>query len=126
MNVPFSFVLARSGERNVLVDCGFMNEGGGAEMAIRFDVPWWVSPVKMLAEFGVPADDVSDIVLSHAHFDHMGSIGEFPKARAPHPEARIPLLDGGDGAAAAIRLHHRRSSTPTISAPPSTPRSSTG
>ena len=45
IDLPFSFVLARSGDRNVLLDCGFMNEGGGAEMALRFDVPWWVSPV---------------------------------------------------------------------------------
>jgi len=81
MEVPFSFVLARSGERNVLLDCGFMNDGGGAEMAIRFDVPWWVSPLRMLGELGVSPDDVSDIVLSHAHFDHMGGIAEFPKAR---------------------------------------------
>lgn len=81
MEVPFSFVLARSGDRNVLLDCGFMNDGGGAEMAIRFDVPWWISPLRMLEEMGIGRDDISDIVLSHAHFDHMGSIGEFPKAR---------------------------------------------
>ena len=81
MEVPFSFVLARKGDRNVLLDCGFMNEGGGAEMAIRFDVPWWISPLRMLEELGVSRDSVSDIVLSHAHFDHMGSIAEFPKAR---------------------------------------------
>lgn len=81
MEVPFSFVLARQGDRNVLLDCGFMNEGGGAEMAIRFDVPWWISPLRMLEELGVSRDSVSDIVLSHAHFDHMGSIAEFPKAR---------------------------------------------
>ena len=80
IDLPFSFVLAQSGDRNVLLDCGFMNEGGGAEMALRFDVPWWVSPVKMLEEFGVPADKVGVIVVSHAHFDHMGGIGEFPKA----------------------------------------------
>jgi len=81
MEVPFSFVLARSGDRNVLLDCGFMNDGGGADMAIRFDVPWWISPLRMLEEMGIGRDDISDIVLSHAHFDHMGSIGEFPKAR---------------------------------------------
>jgi len=81
MEVPFSFVLARNGERNVLVDCGFMNDGGGAEMAIRFDVPWWISPLQMLEEFGIRPAEVSDIVLSHAHFDHMGSIAEFPKAK---------------------------------------------
>ncbi len=81
MDVPFSFVLAQRDGRNVLLDCGFMNEGGGAEMAIRFDVPYWVSPVRMLSEFGVAPEAVSDVVLSHAHFDHMGSIAEFPKAK---------------------------------------------
>ena len=25
-------------------------------------------------------DDISDIFITHAHFDHMGSIAEFPKA----------------------------------------------
>jgi glyoxylase-like metal-dependent hydrolase (beta-lactamase superfamily II) len=81
MNVPFSFVLAKSGERSVLIDCGFMNHGGGAEMAAKFDVPWWISPIRLLREFGVTPEAVSDIVLSHAHFDHMGSIAEFPNAR---------------------------------------------
>jgi hypothetical protein len=35
----------------------------------------------MLAELGVQPETVTDIVISHAHFDHMGSIGKFPKAR---------------------------------------------
>ena len=48
MEVPFSFVLAQERRPRVLLDCGFMNEGGGAEMAIRFDVPWWISPLRML------------------------------------------------------------------------------
>lgn len=81
MDTPFAFVLARSGDRRVLVDTGFMREGIGAEMAERFGVPGWVSPLRLLAELGVGPDDVTDIVLSHAHFDHMGSIHKFPKAR---------------------------------------------
>ena len=67
--------------RIVLCDTGFMREGTGEAMSIKFDVPYWISPLRMLAEMGVAADDVTDIVLSHAHFDHMGSIGKFPKAR---------------------------------------------
>lgn len=35
----------------------------------------------MLAELGVAADAVTDIVLTHAHFDHMGSISQFPRAQ---------------------------------------------
>ena len=80
-DLPFSFVLARRADKVVLVDTGFMREGSGAAMSIKFDVPYWISPLRMLAELGVGPDDVTDIVLSHAHFDHMGSIGKFPKAR---------------------------------------------
>lgn len=80
MNVPFAFVLARNGKRNVLIDSGFMNKGGGAEMAAKFDIPWWISPVRLLGELGVLAEQVTDIFISHAHFDHMGGIGEFPNA----------------------------------------------
>ena len=39
MDTPFSFVFARSGGRNVLIDSGFMREGIGAEMSERFGVP---------------------------------------------------------------------------------------
>lgn len=81
MNTPFSFVYAHNGSRHVLIDTGFMNEGIGAEMSVRFGVPEWISPVRLLAELGVAAEAITDIVLSHAHFDHMGSIHKFPNAR---------------------------------------------
>jgi glyoxylase-like metal-dependent hydrolase (beta-lactamase superfamily II) len=81
IDTPFSFVLARNGARSVLIDTGFMKEGHGEVMAARFGVPDWISPLRLLAEMGVKPDDVTDIVLSHAHFDHMGSIEQFPKAR---------------------------------------------
>ena len=80
MNVPFAFVLARNGTRNVLIDSGFMNKGSGAAMATKFDIPWWISPVRLLNELGVSAEAVTDIFVSHGHFDHMGGIGEFPNA----------------------------------------------
>ncbi len=80
-DLPFSFVLARGHDRIVLIDTGFMREGTGEAMSVKFDVPYWISPLRMLAEMGVGPEDVTHIVLSHAHFDHMGSIGQFPKAR---------------------------------------------
>lgn len=81
MDVPFSFVLARHADRIVLVDTGFMREGIGEAMSVRFNVPYWISPLRMLAEMGVAPEAVTDVVISHAHFDHMGSIGKFTKAR---------------------------------------------
>ena len=80
LDTPFAFVLAQGAGRTVLIDCGFMREGNGVAFAEKFGVPTWVSPVRMLHEIGVAPDDVTDIVLSHAHFDHAGSIEQFPKA----------------------------------------------
>lgn len=81
LDLPFGFVLAQSGGRNVLIDTGFLNEGSGADFSKKFGIPYWISPVRMLEELGVKADEVTDIVLSHAHFDHMGSISAFTKSR---------------------------------------------
>lgn len=81
IDLPFAFVLARHGDRAVLIDTGFVREKGGAMMAERFGIAEWISPLRLLAEVGVTPAQVTDIVLSHAHYDHMGSIHEFPDAR---------------------------------------------
>ncbi|UHD43779.1 N-acyl homoserine lactonase family protein [Aureimonas altamirensis] len=81
VDVPFSFVLARHGSHVALIDTGFMKEGSGQAMSEKFGVPFWISPLRMLGELGIAPDAVTDIVLSHAHFDHMGSIHQFPRAR---------------------------------------------
>ena len=79
VDLPFSFCLARAGERNVLIDCGFV-QTSGSSFSRKFGVPNWVSPVRLLGEIGVEAKEVTDIVLTHCHFDHMGSVAEFPNA----------------------------------------------
>jgi len=89
MDVPFAFVLAQGHGRSILVDCGFMREGNGVAVAEKFGIPRWISPVRMLAEMGVAPGDITDIVLSHAHFDHMGSIEQFPAARLHLQKAEL-------------------------------------
>ena len=81
VDLPFSFILARSGDRNVLVDTGFMQGEGCSSFPQKFGIPRWISPVAMIEHAGLSADVITDIVLTHAHFDHMGSIGQFRNAR---------------------------------------------
>ena len=81
IDLPFSFVVARSGDRVVLVDTGFMKEGIGADMSEKFAIPYWISPLTMLNALDIAPGEVTDIVLSHAHFDHMGSVSKFPNAQ---------------------------------------------
>ena len=74
MDLPFSFILARNGDRNVLVDTGFMQDDHSSGFSRKFGIPSWISPLRMLGELGVEAGAVSDIFVTHAHFDNMGSI----------------------------------------------------
>lgn len=89
VELPFSFVLATSGERKVLIDCGFMQTGPAAEFPLKFTVTRWISPLRMLASMDIAPGDITDIVITHAHFDHMGSIAEFPNARLHIQKAEL-------------------------------------
>jgi glyoxylase-like metal-dependent hydrolase (beta-lactamase superfamily II) len=80
MDLPFSFILAQQAGRNLLIDTGFMQDDACNGFSRKFGIPTWISPHRLLAEMGLKADDITDIVVTHAHFDHMGSIAEFPDA----------------------------------------------
>ena len=80
MDLPFSFILAQREGRRLLIDTGFMQEEPCNGFSRKFGIPTWISPLRLLAEMGLKADDITDIVVTHAHFDHMGSIAEFPNA----------------------------------------------
>lgn len=80
MDLPFSFILAQQGGRNVLVDTGFMQEEHGSGFSRKFGIPTWISPLRMLAAINLAPEAISDIFVTHAHFDHLGSVAEFPRA----------------------------------------------
>lgn len=76
LDIALAFWLIRSPERRVLFDSGFFREG----WFDRFDVTGYVRPDSALARAGVDPAAITDIVLSHAHWDHMGGIELFPNA----------------------------------------------
>ena len=80
VDLPFSFMLAIHGDKKVLVDTGFMQDEHSSGFSLGFGIPYWISPVRMLGELGVTPEEITDIVITHAHFDHMGSIGQYPNA----------------------------------------------
>lgn len=68
--------------RVVLFDTGF--EAGEASRRGRTML---LRPVEALDEVGIAAEDVTDVVVSHLHYDHAGNLGDFPAARF-HIQAR--------------------------------------
>ena len=69
--------LVRTGDRAVLFDTGFHRERWFKEFTIKD----YLRPDEAVNLAGVPADQVTDIVVSHAHWDHLGGVDLFPKAR---------------------------------------------
>lgn len=63
--------------RVALVDTGFHRDRYFKQFAVRD----FVNPADALAPLGLRADQVTDIVLSHMHWDHAGGLDLFPKAR---------------------------------------------
>lgn len=66
----------RNAERTVLVDTGF-SEAGGANRNRTFvkDLP------SIYAALGIDTDSDVTLVVSHAHYDHIGNLALFPNAQ---------------------------------------------
>lgn len=74
--------LLRNGDRTILVDTGY-----DPDEAERRDRPIETPPAQLLEAFGHPADSIKDVILTHLHYDHAGSLRAFPDAQL-HVQAR--------------------------------------
>src|SRR6476660_10123547 len=68
--------LIRGNGRDILVDTGF-----NAEEAKARARKLTLNPVDALANFGVSADSIKDVIVTHLHYDHAGNLDRFPGAR---------------------------------------------
>jgi len=68
--------LIRGGGHTILFDSGFHRD----TFLKYFPMKDFLRPDEAVKLAGVQPEDVTDIVISHAHWDHMGGIDLFPKA----------------------------------------------
>jgi glyoxylase-like metal-dependent hydrolase (beta-lactamase superfamily II) len=68
--------LIRGGGRQILFDSGFHRERWFREWTITN----YLRPDKAVALAGVKPEEITDVVISHAHWDHLGGIDLFPQA----------------------------------------------
>jgi len=71
------WVLKGADGRIALVDSGFHRE----RYLTRFAVKDFVAPPDALVPLGIKPGEVTDIFLSHMHWDHAGGVDLFPSAR---------------------------------------------
>lgn len=68
--------LVRGGGHTILVDSGFHRE----KWFKLFPMKDYLRPDEAVAQAGVKPEDVTDIVITHGHWDHMDGIDLFPGA----------------------------------------------
>jgi glyoxylase-like metal-dependent hydrolase (beta-lactamase superfamily II) len=69
--------LIQDKHRNILVDAGFQRDITEAK---DLGMIYHSRPDSILAEVGLKASDISDIILTHPHWDHIDGIDLFPNA----------------------------------------------
>ncbi|MDI7218418.1 N-acyl homoserine lactonase family protein [Leptospira santarosai] len=74
--IVYLFYLIRVPGRNILVDSGFLNDS----YEKKFDFFDFESPDRLLKKCGIDPKEITDVVLTHFHFDHAGGIFLFPSA----------------------------------------------
>jgi N-acyl homoserine lactone hydrolase len=78
--IPYCVTVLRSGDHTILVDSGYADAGRGHELAELDGITVWRDPAGLVARAGIRPEDVDAILVTHAHFDHLGNVGAFPNA----------------------------------------------
>jgi glyoxylase-like metal-dependent hydrolase (beta-lactamase superfamily II) len=76
LDIALIFWLVRGSNRNILLDTGFHRQ----QWIDQYKVTDYIRPDEAVRLAGVEPDKITDIILSHAHWDHMGGIDLFPNA----------------------------------------------
>lgn len=89
MPLDYYVWLIRGQDRQILVDTGFGREAAAARGRILLH-----EPTELLARVGVDASRVADVVLTHLHYDHAGSLAAFPAATFHLQDAEMSYATG--------------------------------
>jgi glyoxylase-like metal-dependent hydrolase (beta-lactamase superfamily II) len=89
MAMDYFVWLIRNAERTIVVDTGFT-----AEVAAKRKREYLRTPKAGLALLGVNADEVKDVVVTHMHYDHVGTFFDFPKAVFHLQDAEMNFVTG--------------------------------
>jgi glyoxylase-like metal-dependent hydrolase (beta-lactamase superfamily II) len=89
MPLDFYFWLIKDGKRNILVDTGF------AQFAAERRNRRLITPPEIaLEKIGVDPSSITDVIITHLHWDHAGNLDKFPHARFHIQEREMAYATG--------------------------------
>lgn len=96
IELALRLILIQTAGKNILIDTG-IGDYHGDKFDQRFGVAGGPSPLeKALAEIFLRPEDITDLVISHLHFDHVGGIGKMVEGEM------VPVLKN-----ATVHLHQK-------------------
>lgn len=81
--------LLRRGAEIILVDCGYDCDEATARAR-----PILISPVEALAPFSILPRDITTMIVTHMHYDHVGGLHLFPRATLHLQTAEMAYATG--------------------------------
>jgi glyoxylase-like metal-dependent hydrolase (beta-lactamase superfamily II) len=114
LSIAMTVWLVRGNGRNILVDSGFYRP----QFFKSWKVEGFVKPSDAVAQAGVKPEEITDVIITHMHWDHADGMDLFPKARIwlqkdeytyyTGPAWQTPITHGGidpDDVLAAVKLN---------------------
>jgi glyoxylase-like metal-dependent hydrolase (beta-lactamase superfamily II) len=89
----------RNGARTILVDSGF-DEAEARKRNRKVTL----APAAALERIGITASQIDQLVITHLHYDHAGTLGAFPKATFHLQAAEMQYATGPCMCHAALRM----------------------
>jgi len=98
IEMDYFFWVVRNEARTIVVDTGFSRGGGEARGRTML-----TDPLEMLASLGVDLGRAPTVVVSHAHYDHIGNLAHFDHSTVVVAEAELEFWNGPHGGRAQFR-----------------------
>lgn len=95
IGMDYFFWVVREPARVVLVDCGFSASGGARRKRTMLR-----EPVDALADLGISPGEVTQLIVTHAHYDHIGNLASFPQTEIIMARSEFDFWTGPLGARA--------------------------
>jgi glyoxylase-like metal-dependent hydrolase (beta-lactamase superfamily II) len=106
LGMDYYFWVARNAGRTVVIDTGFGEVGGARRKRTTL-----AEPVTALARMGVDAATVPQVIVTHAHYDHIGNLAAFPAAEVVMARREFEFWTGPYGSRAQFAWSVERHET---------------
>ncbi|MEM7508366.1 MAG: N-acyl homoserine lactonase family protein [Pseudomonadota bacterium] len=97
--IDYFIWVVRNETRTILVDTGY-----DTEEAARRGRPITLHPVEALAQINIRPEEIDEVIVTHLHYDHAGTLDSFPNAKFHVQAAEMAYATGPCMCMSALKM----------------------